>query len=143
MKISEKAAYLKGLADGMNLDPEGNKKDRLLTSMIDILGEVAQELEDLSDNQAILEEGLDAISDDLEDVEDMVYDDDWDLDDEEEEEECYAITCPNCEETIYFDEDVLDDGEILCPNCGQRLSFSLDSPELLEEEKEEEDIPEE
>ena len=58
---------------------------------------------------------------DLEDEDD----DDDDDDDDDEEEECYATTCPTCEETIYFDESVLEDGEVVCPNCGEKLEFDL------------------
>ena len=32
---------------------------------------------------------------------------------------------PSCEEEIYFDESVLEDGEIICPNCGDKLEFDL------------------
>ena len=58
----------------------------------------------------------------------------YELDDLEEGEDCYATTCPTCEESIYFDESVLEDGEVVCPNCGEKLEFDLKS---LEEEEEE------
>ena len=82
------------------------------------------ELEDLRDEQTELADGLDAVSDDLEDVEDVVFDDE-----DEDDEDCYATTCPTCGETIYFDETILEDGEVLCPNCGEKLEFDLDEVE--------------
>ena len=137
MEITEKVAYLKGLAEGMELDTD-KKEGKLLSAIIDVLEDIALELEDIEDEQAELSEGLDAVSDDLEDVEDVVFED-WDEDDEDEyeedeldeDEDCYATTCPTCEETIYFDESVLADGEVICPNCGEKLEFDLSS---LEEE---------
>ena len=65
-----------------------------------------------------LGDGLDVISDDLGDVEDIVYDEDEDdyEDEEDDEEECYATTCPECEEEIFFDDSVLEDGKVECPN---------------------------
>ena len=36
-------------------------------------------------------------------------------------------SCPNCEEVIYFDESILEDGEVICPNCGEKLEFDLTS----------------
>ena len=137
MEITEKVAYLKGLAEGMELDTD-KKEGKLLSAIIDVLEDIALELEDIEDEQAELSEGLDAVSDDLEDVEDVVFED-WDEDDEDEyeedeldeDEDCYATTCPTCEETIYFDESVLEDGEVICPNCGEKLEFDLSS---LEEE---------
>jgi len=141
MEIMEKVAYLKGLAEGMELDTE-KKEGKLLAAIIDVLEDIAVELEDLWDEQAELADGLDAVSDDLEDVEDVLFEEEEDDEDEYyedelgEDEDCYATTCPTCEETIYFDESILDDGEIICPNCGEKLEFDLSS---LEEDAEEGD----
>ena len=141
MEIIEKVAYLKGLAEGMELDT-GKKEGKLLAAIIDLLEDIALEIEDIEDEQAELADGLDAVSDDLEDVEDLVFED-WDEDDDEDEyeedeldedEDCYATTCPTCEETIYFDESILDEGEVICPNCGEKLEFDLSS---LEDEADE------
>ena len=134
MSITEKVAYLKGLAEGMDLDTE-KKEGKLLAAMIDVLEDIALELADIEDAQEELGEGLDAVSDDLEDVEDLLYgeddedddESDYELDDLGEDEDCYATTCPTCEETIYFDESVLEDGAVICPNCGEKLEFDLDS----------------
>lgn len=138
MGISEKVAYLKGLMEGLNIDEQTNE-GKLFTAIVDVLDEIALEIEDLTDEVMELGDGLDVVSDDLGDVEDIVYDDDDDDDDEddedeEEEEECYATTCPECEEEIYFDDTVLEDGALLCPNCGAKLEFDLSDLENAEEE---------
>ena len=144
MEINEKVAYLKGLAEGMELDT-GKKEGKLLAAIIDVLEDISLELLDLQDQSDELMDGLDAVSDDLEDVEDVVFGEDDEDDDEDseyyeddldEDEDCYATTCPTCEETIYFDESVLEEGEVICPNCGEKLEFDLNS---LEEEAEESD----
>ena len=139
MEITEKVAYLKGLAEGMELDTE-KKVGKLLSAIIDVLDDIALELEDVKDEQSELADGLDAVSDDLEDVENVVFDE-WDggeyyYDDLDEDEECYATTCPTCEETIYFDESILEDGEVLCPNCGEKLEFDLEDLDADEEDGE-------
>ncbi len=132
MEITEKVAYLKGLAEGMELDTE-KKQGKLLAAIIDVLEDIALELADIQDTQEELGDGLDAVSDDLEDVEDLLFGEDedqdggYELDDLGEDEDCYATTCPTCEETIYFDESVLEDGEVICPNCGEKLEFDLES----------------
>lgn len=140
MEILERVAYLKGLAEGMELNTD-KKEGKLLAAIIDVLDDIALELEDIKDEQTELADGLDAVSDDLEDVEDVVFgDDDEDEDDEyyedelDDDEGCYATTCPTCEETIYFDESILADGEVVCPNCGEKLEFDLGG---LEEETDE------
>ena len=131
MEITEKVAYLKGLAEGMELNTE-KKEGKLRAAIIDVLEDIALELSDIEDAQEELGEGLDAVSDDLEDVEDLLYgeddeDSEYELDDLGEDEDCYATTCPTCEESIYFDESVLEDGEVICPNCGEKLEFDLES----------------
>ena len=136
MGISEKIAYLKGLMEGMNVDTESNE-GKLFAAVVDVLDEIALEVEDLTDEVMELGDGLDVISDDLSDVEDIVYDE-WDEEDEEdEEEECYATTCPECEEEIFFDDSVLEDGKVECPNCGATLEF--DPADLVEDEEEKDD----
>ena len=146
MGISEKIAYLKGLMEGMNVDTESNE-GKLFAAVVDVLDEIALEVEDLTDEVMELGDGLDVISDDLSDVEDIVYDE-WDDDDddeddeedeEDEEEECYTTTCPECEEEIFFDDTMLDDGEIKCQNCGAKLEFDLsDLSDAADEDKDEE-----
>ena len=135
MGISEKVAYIKGLMEGLNIDEQTNE-GKLFTAIVDVLDEIALEIEDLTDEVMELGDGLDVVSDDLSDVEDIVYDDDDDDDDDDEDEEaeCYATTCPECEEEIYFDDTVLEDGALLCPNCGAKLEFDLSDLENAEEE---------
>ncbi len=140
MGISEKVAYLKGLMEGMNVDAASNE-GKLFAAVVDVLDEIALEIEDLTDEVVELGDGMDVISDDLSDVEDLVYDDedDYDEDEDDEEEECYATTCPECEEEIFFDDTMLEDGEIICPNCGAKLEFDLsDLANAMEEDQDEE-----
>ena len=147
MENTEKVAYLKGLAEGKELDTE-KKEGKLLSAIIDVLDDMALEIEDLKDAQEELGDGLDAVSDDLEDVEDVVFgeddeddedEDDYEYDELDEDEDCYATTCPTCEETIYFDESVLESGEVICPNCGEKLEFDLTGMEAEPQEPEDEE----
>ncbi len=147
MEILEKVAYMKGLAEGLGLDTK-SKEGRLLTVMIDILDDIALELQDIREDQSEMEECLDAVSDDLSDVESYIYEMDGEYEDEDDEdedededgdedEEVYETTCPNCEEEIFFDETILADGCVECPNCGEKLEFDLDDE--VEEESDEEE----
>ncbi len=121
MGISEKVAYIKGLMEGMKIDTESNE-GKLFAAILDVLDDVAFEIEDLADEIMELGDGMDVISDDLADVEDVIFDEE---DDDDDEEECFATTCPECEEEVFFDETVLEDGEVVCPNCGAKLEFDL------------------
>ena len=144
MGISEKVSYLKGLMEGMNLSADSNE-GKLFRAIVDVLDEIAREGEELTDEVMELGDGLDVISDDLGDVEDIIYDEDdddyeeLDEDEDDEEEECYATTCPECEEEVYFDETVLEDGEVVCPNCGAKLEFDLSDLAAAAEDGEDEE----
>ena len=137
MEITEKVAYLKGLAEGMELDTE-KKEGKLLAAIIDVLDDIALEIADMKADQ-------EELYDDLEDVEDAVFGEDdedeedvYEYEEPEEDEDCYATTCPTCEETIYFDESVLEDGEVICPNCGEKLEFDLNGLEDEDKPQDEE-----
>ena len=150
MTIAEKVAYIKGLAEGMELSEE-TKEGKILHAMIDILEDIAYELEDLDDNQLDIAEEIDAISDDLSDVEEYVFgpddddccccDDDDDDDccccgDDDDEDDCcccddeedleFEVTCPECDADIALTEADLLKGEIICPACGEKLEFEYD-----------------
>ena len=89
-----------------------------------------------------MEDGLDAVSDDLSDVEETLYfalddDEDEDEDEDDEEEECFMTNCPECEEEVYFDESVLEDGEVICPNCGAKPEYDLSERANDEDEDQE------
>ena len=138
MDISEKVAYLKGLAEGLALDTE-TKEGKLIAAIIDVLDEMSIRFEDIDDNLVDLEDGLDAVSDDLSEVEETLYemdDDDEELDDDAE---YFETTCPVCQEEIVFDEDTLDSGEIRCPNCGEKLEFDLSDLARAEDDYNDED----
>ena len=138
MEISEKVAYLKGLAEGLALDTE-TKEGKLIAAIIDVLDEMSIRFVDIDDNLVDLEDGLDAVSDDLSEVEEALYeidDDDEELDDDAE---YFETTCPVCQEEIVFDEDTLDSGEIRCPNCGEKLEFDLSDLARAEDDYNDED----
>lgn len=130
MTISEKVAYLKGLAEGLDLDTEKSKEGKLISVMIGILEEVALDLEDLQEVADELGEEVDAISDDLSDVEEVVFDEY----DEDDDDDFFEVECPSCGAEIDIDEDVLAAGVVECPACGDK--FALD---LSDEEEDDED----
>lgn len=133
MTISEKVAYLKGLAEGLDLDTQKSKEGKLISVMIGILEEVALSIEDLDENALALGEEIDALSDDLADVESIVYDED---EDEDEDEDFFEVECPNCEEPLVIDEDALEEGVVVCPNCETKFALDL-TDDTVEAEDEE------
>ena len=160
MTISEKAAYLKGLMDGLNLNTETNE-GKMIAAIVDLLGDVTRRLTDVEETTIAISDELDEIEEDLDAIEDFIldedeYDDDEDWDDEDEDDDwddededyeegfdfgdpdttIYEVECA-CGSIIDFDEETLEEGSIVCPNCGETLEFSLEDEDEDEDEDEE------
>ena len=150
MTISEKAAYLKGLMDGLELDTE-KAEGKMIASIVELLGDVTKRLTDIEETTIAISDELDEIEEDLDAIEDYIldeedeYDDDYeddfdddDYDDDDYDEEgfdfgdedsiIYEVKCA-CGEIINFDEETLEEGSMTCPNCGELLEFSLEDDE--------------
>ncbi len=136
MTLSEKISYIRGLADGLELDND-KKEVKVLNAIIELLDDMSIAVETMEDLYDELAEHVDAIDEDLTTLEDDFYDDcdccDCDdCDDDcdccdcfDEEEAYYEVTCGKCNEQICVCEDVLLEGEIECPNCGELLEFDF------------------
>ena len=133
MDICEKIAYIKGLAEGLGLD-EATKEGKILTAIIDLLGDITDEICEIEDGCDELMEQIDAVDEDLSDLENFIYEDDDDdcdcCDDDCDcgccEDEVYEIECPACNDVIYLDADMLAEEGMVCPNCGTDLEFDFD-----------------
>ena len=94
--------------------------------MIGILEEIGLSIEDLEENSLALGEEIDVLSDDLADVESIVYEDeDEDEDEEDYDDDWFEVECPTCEESLVIDDEALAEGFIPCPNCGPKYSLDL------------------
>jgi len=122
MTVTEKTAYLKGLAEGLEID-YSTKEGKLLKAIIDALDDIAVAVVDIENSCNEVRSYVEQVDDDLGELENDFYGDDYD---DDEEDADYAVECPSCEETIYMDEDTADSGLIKCPNCGESLEFSFD-----------------
>lgn len=125
MTISEKVSYIKGLADGLELGDD--KQSKVIKALIDVLDDIACDIESVEEDLAELSEQIDAVDEDLANVEDIIYedddeDDDYDYDDDDD---LFEVTCPNCNDIIYLDSEMLEEDSIECPNCGTNLEFDF------------------
>ena len=158
MNISEKAAYLKGYMDGLELDTE-KPEGKMITKIVELLCDVSKRLTDIEETTIAISDELDEIEEDLDAIEDFILDEedeDYEDDDEDDDDDyyddddfedesfaygdedsiIYEVKCV-CGEVINFDEEVLEEGSMLCPNCGETLEFSFEDDEDEEEDKEE------
>ena len=148
MTISEKAAYLKGFMEGLELDTE-KPEGKMIEKIVDLLGDVAKRLTDVEETTIAISDELDEIEEDLDAIEDYILDEEEDYDDDEDDFEdwddeddfedegfdygdedsiIYEVKCA-CGEIINFDEETLEEGSIICPDCGETLEFSFDDVE--------------
>ena len=106
--VHERIAYIKGLAEGLNLGDDTNGK--LFKAIIDALEDMADAIRENEDSIIELDECLDEMADEFSELED---DDDFD-------DDFVEMTCPHCGETVYFDIDLIEsDDELMCPNCNE------------------------
>ena len=122
MTISEKVAYIKGLAENAGFD-ENESKDKVVKAIIDVLEDIAGAVGEIN-------EQLDAVDEDLAALEDDYYEE-YD-EDEDDDDFCYEVECPTCHDVIYLDDEMIDEGGIKCPNCGEELEFDLEGCEGCE-----------
>ena len=137
MTITEKAAYIKGLAEGLELDGS-TKEGKLFSAIIDLVSDIAEDVE-------YLEEYIEEIDEDLGGLEEYVYelDDecdccDCDCDDCDddccdccdcEEDEYFECECPSCGEIVCFDSSI-DPEELTCPACGEKFECIISEDDL-------------
>ena len=142
MSMMEKASYLKGLADGLAID-DTTKEGKLIAALLDMVIEMAEEIDDMQAKMSDLEDYCEELDEDLGDVEEVLLDlDDEDYEDDEDDDfECDG-DCAGCDFDCGFDDDDDDDFfedeeedeyfEVICPACGDVINFdSTIDPENL------------
>ena len=72
MTVTEKVAYIKGLVDGLDLDA---KKDevKVIKAIIELLDDMAMSVSDLEEGLDVVSDQVDEIDEDLSDLEGYVY----------------------------------------------------------------------
>lgn len=123
--VRSRVAYLQGLAEGLDLDtdtPEG----RVLSGVIDVLGDLAEHIDDVTEAHEGLAEYVEDVDFDLGSLEESVYGEGlvhFVSDDGEAETE-EALSCPDCGEALAAQAGRMDGAEVnlCCPNCGSVLA---------------------
>ena len=129
MDLNAKAAYIRGLMNGLDFDP-ASKNGKIIAAMMDLLEELAAAVTDHDDALDQVYDELDDLDEDLDDLVHGILDLD-DAEDEEDGETEYEVTCPNCGEISTLDEETLMDpeGDLVCPHCGATFDVELEGTE--------------
>ena len=138
MNITEKSAYIKGLAEGLQLD--GAKPEtKVIHALLDLVSELSEKVSELEHDVETLNDYIDEVDEDLGFVEDLVYEDGCCGGDEEDDELSCDLDCAHCANPDACDGDDEDDGEedgfrcLMCPSCGEKIYFdeSIDPSDLI------------
>ncbi len=145
--LTEKAAYLKGLMEGLEIDGS-TKEGKVLLALRDVIDEICETVDAIDSDVDDVVDFCERMDEDLCDVEEAVFGDDDDEDgcccgDEDcccrhgDDDDCeYEVVCPTCGDTIELTEPMLEDGSVECPNCGELLEFDLEDDEENSEDEE-------
>ena len=130
MTLNERASYIKGLCDGMELDT-ASKEGKVIAALLELVSDMAVAIEDLDDEVAELGEYIEEIDEDLGEVEELFCEDecDCDCDCDCDEDDFYEAECPACGEIVCFDGSI-DPEEIACPACGEKFECIIAEEDL-------------
>lgn len=137
--IKEKASYLRGLAEGMKISDTTNE-GKLLLAIIDVLDDIAFEMEDSQEYLDEIDEKVAEIDEAVGDLEEIIYGDDeegcdcgcgcddCDCDHEHEGMQYITIECPHCKKQTSFDVDIFDEEteSVECPHCHEKIEVTYD-----------------
>lgn len=120
-ELVKRVAYLKGLAEGFQLDTERGE-GKLLIEIIETLDTFADALQGLQETQDEMNDYLEDMDESVSGMEELLFGDDEDLGDEDDEEDeddgLIEYDCPHCDTTIFFDENTFSmEDKHICPNC--------------------------
>lgn len=128
---------------------ESGREGKVLNEVIQVLREMALEVDEVAQNQREIEDYVEDIDNDLLFLEEAVSDtddedDDWEtdvdlnaLESEEGDGETYIeLACPRCDQPSYFAEHLFseDPVELSCPHCGY-VVFDSSADELIADDE--------
>ena len=150
MTLTEKAAYIKGLADGLDFD-KTTAEGKLINALLDLVGELCDAIDEIDEDLCTLNDYIEEIDEDLGAVEEYLLDEedcdccdcddddcdccDCDEDDYDDDEDYYEVVCPGCGETICFDSSI-DPENLTCPACNEKFACLCEDDDfkILDEE---------
>ncbi len=139
MTLNEKASYIKGLVEGMDLDT-AKGEGKVIAALLDLVSDMAVTIEELEEEIDTLYDYCEELDEDLGEVETiLVEDDDCDCDECDcdcddcdcccDEDEFFEIECPSCGDTVYLDGSI-DPEELVCPACGEKFECLVAEEDL-------------
>ncbi len=117
-ELNNKLGYLKGLLDGMDVEPS-TKEGKVYWAIVNILEEMSLLVAETTDRADYLEDYVYEVDSSLCDLEMEVYDDSLDFD--EFDDDFVEVECGGCGQVTYVDIEN-DDLVFDCPSCGDMIN---------------------
>jgi len=149
MNITEKSAYIKGLAEGLGLDA-AKPETKVINALLDLVSDLSAKVAELEKETETLNDYIEEIDEDLSFVEDLLYDDEDDEDEEDDDEDGDFLCDLDCTHCLHADDCAYDDDEdeeddeedgddeegfrcLMCPSCSEKIYFdeSIDPSDLI------------
>ncbi|MBQ8344739.1 MAG: hypothetical protein IJY42_00550 [Clostridia bacterium] len=145
MTLNERAAYIKGLAEGMELDT-ASKEGKVIAALIELCSDMAEEIAALDERVDTVHAYCEELDEDLGAVEEILLEDDdeeWDDDEVDCDGDCcncdedcdladedyFEVECPSCGDVVCFDGSI-DPEELTCPACGEKFECLVSEEDL-------------
>ena len=131
--LTEKMAYIGGLAEGLDID-ETTKEGKLLMAIVEAISDIADEIDEIEEYQDEMQAQLDEVDEDLAEIEDIFYEDE---DDFEESGKGFAgfFRKKEAEDVDDSFEEDEDDAQEEIEVKPARTWFKRVEPEVIQEEK--------
>lgn len=143
MTLGEKASYVKGLVDGLELDMD-KKENKMILAIVDLLEDMAESVSELENRVDDATDQVEDINDEIDGINDQIcrckdseqkHGCDCDCGCEGSDEDWfYEVTCPSCNTTVCLSEGSLMKNNINCPDCGQEIEIDLGDQSSSEDE---------
>lgn len=123
-RVRRDLAYIQGLLEG-NQTLKDKPEGIVFTRLVHLLDEMAEEHEQMQIRLSELEEYVEAVDEDLNELEVLMYEDEEEW--EDEDIGFWKVICPDCQESVLVDEEFFEkesDVDILCPHCDAVLTVN-------------------
>lgn len=117
-RLKRDLSFIQGMLEG-DVNHHEHVEYKAVQRLLDVTDQLVEVSEQLDRRLSELEEYVEAVDEDLNDLELLVYDEE----DLEEDAELVTVTCPDCGEGVLIDEEDFEDDtiELLCPKCNTVL----------------------
>lgn len=143
--LRRRVSHLVGMTERYDMRDSG-REGRVIAEIVDVLRELALDVEEVAANQMELEQYVEELDSDVMTLEEDVYlgdngDGAEEIDSDSDEDNDYIeLECPVCEQDAYYNEALFSEEgiQLTCPHCGN-IVFDADDDYIVFDDGDEDD----